>query len=185
MNRDDELLTIVEAEPWLMAVLRTARELALPDWYVGAGAIRDVVWDVRFGGGWDPARIEDVDLVYFDPDDLTKETEHAIEARLPPGWDVTNQAAVHLWFHDKFGGDPVPPLRSTVEGIATWPETATAVGVRLEPDDSLTVAAPHGLDDLLDGVWRANPGRVTPDEARRRFDRKQVGKRWPAVRILA
>lgn len=184
MSREAELTAILEAEPWLLTVLRTARALALPDWYIGAGAIRDVVWDVRFGSGFDPSRIEDIDLVYFDPSDLTKATEHAIEARLPRGWDVTNQAAVHTWFHEKFGGPPVEPLRSTVEGIATWPETATAVGVRLEPDGALTVAAPLGLDDLLDGVWRPNPVRVTPAEARSRFEKKGIGTRWPAVHVV-
>ncbi|MEA2408426.1 MAG: Nucleotidyltransferase, partial [Thermoleophilaceae bacterium] len=28
-------------------------------------------------------------------------------------------------------------------------ETAVCVGVRLEPDGAMTIAAPHGLDDLL------------------------------------
>lgn len=184
MNREHELVDIVRNEPWLVRVLETARELALPDWFVGAGAIRDVVWDLRFGAGFDPARIEDVDLVYFDASDLSKDSEHDIEARLPKGWDVTNQAAVHTWFHERFGGDPVEPLTSTIDGIATWPETATAVGVRLEADGSLTIAAPLGLDDLLDGVWRANAVRVTPAEARARFEKKHVGKRWPGVRVV-
>ena len=181
--RSDELLAVVTATTWLMDVLRRARDEHLPDWFVGAGAIRDVVWDVRFGDGLHPSGIEDIDLVYFDPSDLSKDREHEIEARLGPRWDVTNQAAVHTWFHTKFGGDPVEPLTSTTDGIATWPEYATCVGVRLEDDDTLTVTAPHGLDDLLDGVWRSNPVRVSPEEAVRRLARKAPGKRWPRVRL--
>ena len=167
-----------------MGVLDQARRLGLPDWFVGAGAIRDLVWDVRFGAGFDAAAIEDIDLVYFDPHDVSKDREHEIEARLGPRWDVTNQAGVHTWFHLRFGGDPVEPLTSTEAGIATWPETATCVGVRLEADGTLTVAAPLGLDDLLDGVWRLNPVRVTSAVAAQRLAKKSPGTRWPGVRVL-
>jgi len=91
---------------------------------------------------------------------------------------------VHTWFHLRFGGDPVEPLTSTEAGIATWPETATCVGVRLEADGTLTVAAPLGLDDLLDGVWRLNPVRVTSAVAAQRLAKKSPGTRWPGVRVL-
>jgi hypothetical protein len=184
VNRRSELLEIVTATPWLMGVLARARDEQLPDWFVGAGAVRDVVWDTRLGGGFDASRVADVDLVYFDPSDLTKAREHEIEARLGEQWDVTNQAAVHTWFHTKFGGEPVAPLTSTADGIATWPEYATCVGVRLEDDDTLTVCAPHGLDDLLDGVWRTNPVRVSEAEAAGRLARKAPGKRWPGLRTV-
>ena len=169
-----------------MGVLAAARAENLPDWFVGAGAIRDVVWDLRFGHGFHPANIADIDLVYFDRDDLpdSKEREHEAEARLGAAWDVTNQAAVHTWFHERFGGDPVRPLRSTEDGIATWPEHATCVGVRLDVDDSMTIAAPHGLGALLDGVWSSNPARVTAEEAARRLAGKRVGERWPRLRVV-
>jgi uncharacterized protein len=45
-------------------------------------------------------------------------------------WDVTNQAAVRLWYPDVFGVD-VEPLTPSADVVATWPETATAVAVRL------------------------------------------------------
>jgi uncharacterized protein len=184
VDRADELVAIIGAEPWIVDVLRTARAERLPDWFVGAGAVRDLVWDLRYGRGFHAENIADIDLVYFDPTDLSKEREHEVEGRLGPRWDVTNQAAVHTWFNARFGGDPVDPLTSTADGIATWPETATCVGVRLEEDDTLTITAPLGLDDLLDGVWRSNPVRVTPDEAARRLAKKDPGKRWPGVRVV-
>lgn len=183
VEREGELLDIVRAVPWLLAQLEAARREDLPDWFIGAGAIRDVVWDVRFGSGFDPAHIEDIDLVFFDPDDLSHEHEVAVERRLGEGWDVKNQAAVHTWFGKKFGM-PADPLTSTIDGISTWPERCTCVGVRLEPDGTFTVAAPHGLDDVLDGIWRTNPVRVTPEEAAKRLQKKAPRQRWPAVRVL-
>jgi hypothetical protein len=46
-----------------------------------------------------------------------------------------------------------------------------------------------GLDDLLDGVWRRNPGRsernrVTDAEYRARLDRKQPHERRPGVVVI-
>jgi hypothetical protein len=183
VERQAQLLEIVRGVPWLMTQLEVARREDLPDWFIGAGAIRDVVWDLRFGPGFDPARIEDVDLVFFDANDLSHEREVAIEQRLGDGWDVKNQAAVHTWFESKFGA-PADPLMSTMDGISTWPEYCTCVGVRLEPDGTFTVAAPHGLDDLLDGIWRTNAVRVTPEEAAKRLRKKAPHERWPAVRVL-
>src|SRR4051812_37532456 len=119
VERDAELLEIVRGVPWLMEQLEAARREDLPDWFIGAGAIRDVVWDLRFGSGFDPARIEDVDLVFFDADDLSHEREVAVEQRLGDAWDVKNQAAVHTWFEAKFGA-PAAPLVSTTDGISTW-----------------------------------------------------------------
>ena len=75
------------------------------------------------------------------------------------------------------------PLLSAADGVATWPETATAVAVRLCADDSLEVLAPCGLADLLGGVCRRNPRRVTVEEYQRRVVRKGVAQRWPKVVI--
>jgi hypothetical protein len=183
VNRASELEHLLREEPWILEQLEIAREVDLPDWFIGAGAIRDLVWDVRFGDGFVPSNIEDIDLVFFDPHDLSHERERVIEQRLGTHWDVKNQAAVHTWFEARFG-TPASPLSSTVEGIATWPEYCTCVGARLERDGSLTIAAPHGVDDLLDGVWRRNPVRVTEEESGRRLAKKAPTERWPRVRVV-
>lgn len=65
-----------------------------------------------------------------------------------------------------------------------WPETATAVAVRLRHDDSLHVVAPYGLDDLFNLVCRRNPAIVTREQFQRRVQNKQIAKRWPRVRVL-
>jgi hypothetical protein len=171
-----------------MGVLRAVRACDPPDWAVGAGAVRDLVWDHLHGHSrrTPPA---DVDVVYFDPSDLGPERELAFEARLTRllpdvPWQVKNQAAVHLWYERRFGY-PRTPLGSLEEAIGTWPETATAVGVRLLPDDRVRVIAPRGLDDLFGLVWRRNPGtEMPPEQFRRRCREKEVARRWPRVRIV-
>jgi hypothetical protein len=183
----DELEGIVRGSGWFMEVLGAARACGAPDWWVGAGALRDLVWD-GLHGGFDPARVKDVDLAFFDPSDLSHERDVTVEqdltARLPSvRWDAKNQAAVHTWYPRRFGL-AVEPLASAADGVATWPETATAVALRLHHDGALEVTAPWGLYDLLRGVCRRNPTRVSLDEYHRRLAAKQVATRWPRVRII-
>jgi hypothetical protein len=192
VERGDELTELVLGSEWLMQRLRIVAALELPDCWIGAGAVRDLVWDTRFGSGFDPANIEDVDVVFFDPADLSAGHEHDLERRLRESdpsvdWDVKNQARVHLWYEAKFGGT-AKPLTSTIDGISTWPEIATAIAVRLDATGRLDIAAPYGLDDLLDGVWRRNLqrdfNRVTDVEYRARIEQKQPHRRWPELLVV-
>ncbi len=182
----DALRRIAQATPWFMAALRAARELALPDWAVGAGAVRNLVWD-HLHRHPVPSALADVDLAYFD----TKEAPGAealhqrrlMQAHPTLPWEVTNQALVHHWFEQHFG-HAVAPLGSLDEAVASWPETATAVALRLEPDDRLTVIAPLGLDDLFAMKVRRNPVRVSADTYRARVASKRYRERWPRVQVL-
>ena len=69
--------------------------------------------------------------------------------------------------------------------MATFPETASCVGVRLLSDDDLLVVAPYGLGDLLACVCRHNPARVPPDFYERRVAEKRWAARWPRMRYVA
>jgi uncharacterized protein len=180
------LRAVLRDAPHLMRALRAARDVGAPDWLIAAGAIRDAVWDALHDRPAAPPR--DVDVCYFDRTDLTVERDAAVDAALrrhEPDlpWHAKNQAAVHLWYPERFGLD-VPPLRSTAEAVATFPETATCVGARLLPDDDLLVVAPHGLDDLLGCVCRHNPTRAPADIYERRVAEKGWRERWPKLRYV-
>jgi hypothetical protein len=82
-----------------------------------------------------------------------------------------------------FGGQ-VAPLTSAADGVATWPETATAVAVRLLADDHIQVVAPCGLEDLFGLVCRRNPRRVTVEHYRKRVHDKRIADRWPGVEVV-
>lgn len=185
-----QLITLIRESPWLLRVLRTVRDSRLPDAWVGAGVLRDLVWGQLYGYGADPSVVRDIDVAYYDPADLSRERDEQATAllhTLQPGqpWEAKNQAAIHIWYHHRFGGPPVEPLQSVAEAVATWPETATAVAVRLDHDDALQVLVPHGLEDLLAGIWRRNPTRVSVAVSRERLTRHQPWQRWPGVRVIA
>jgi hypothetical protein len=189
MRRVDRLRDMIRSSSWMMRVLATVRGSGLPDAWVGAGTIRDVVWGRLYGPGFHPGDVRDVDVAFFDPGDLRPEVDHEATRRLRAAWpdvpwEASNQAAVHLWYADAFGGGPVEPLRSIADAVATWPETATAVAVRLDHTDNVEVCAPLGLSDLLGGVWRRNPRRVGLDVSLARLARQEPERRWPGVSVV-
>jgi len=176
-----DLAALLLADPWRRSVLCAVRGLGLPDWAVGAGFVRNAVWD-RLHGYDAPTPLDDVDVLFFDPADTTRALEVALERRLAaalPGvpWSVRNQARMH-----HRNGDP--PYADTEDAMRHWLETATCVAVRLDPDDLLTIVAPFGTDDLL--ALRSRPtarGRARHDAYVARMRAKDWTARWPRVRV--
>ena len=128
----DRLELVLRQNRSLSEMLECFDEILLPDAWLVAGSIAQTVWNVVCG---QPAEsgIKDVDLVYFDPTDLSQETEAAHEQRLRNlfrhlaiNLDVKNEARVHIWYEAKFGY-PIAPYFSSADAIATFPTTATAV----------------------------------------------------------
>ena len=163
-----------------MAWLAAANFCCPPEWAIGAGALRNLVWDHLTGLHNPPT---DVDVVFFG-DANEADVEECLRARLPHvPWQAKDQALVHTWYEDVFG-HPVEPLSSLAEAVGTWPETCTSVAVRLLPDGELDVIAPCGLDDLFAMILRRNPRRVTVDIYRRRLAEKRISERWPGVTVV-
>jgi len=181
-----KLESIVLASPILRPIISAWSAISLPDCWLIAGAIAQTVWNNAFG--FPPGHgLKDVDLVYFDGSDLsgTGETRHeqrirCLFAHLPAKVDVKNEARVHLWYPEKFG-NPIPPYVSAEHAIATFPTTATAVGI--QPGMSgLSIAAPYGLADLFGLVVRPNKVQIT----RAVYEAKVTRWRrlWPDLTIL-
>jgi hypothetical protein len=177
---------MVRTSQELMAALSAVRDLEMSSWCIGAGAIRSLVWD-HLHGYQVRSTLADVDVVYFDMD-AESEQDSKFERQLQiamPGlsWEVTNQANIHHWFLAQFS-QVVSPLASLTEGIATWPEYATCVGVTLCHDDDINILAPHGLSDLFSMVLRHNPIRATKEVYLQRVIQKKLLERWPLVSVF-
>jgi hypothetical protein len=171
---------IIAQDPVGMKQLRAARSLTLPDWCIAAGFVRNRVWD-HLHGISPPRPPADIDVLYYDKADLSKETEQGFEARLnallPAPWQVRNQARMHVWKN-------LPQHASSADSMTYWLETVTAVGVRLEDDDRLTVIAPLGTDDLLGLMCRPTDfGRARLNEYEARIASKGWRTLWPKVRF--
>ena len=174
-----DLEAVVRANPVCAAILDGAGALGLPDWYLGAGAIAQTVWNGAHGRSLE-ADIADYDLVYFDPDDLSEEAEKTAEraassafSRFGVRLDVTNEARVHMWYEHKFGVK-LEPYASAEAAIATWPTTASSIGVTSR-HGRFAVHAPFGTDDLWALIVRPNKTLVT----RAVYEAKVA--RWSAI----
>ena len=180
----DRLEAIVRADPNLMHLLERLRSLALPQWRLVAGCLYQTVWNVLT----DRARgtgIKDFDLIYYDGDDLTWEAEGAVIRRVAEVTldcvgpvEVRNQARVHLWFGDRFGC-AYPQLASADESLRYYASIVHAVGVRLEDDGTLDIAAPFGLDDMFAMVIR--PNRALANAASHTSKAQRAKAIWPEV----
>lgn len=185
-----QLIALVRESERFKAWLRTVRTLGLSSWCIGAGAVRNLVWDARSGHGA-PSVLADVDVAYFDATDISVERDaqlqRTLQALMPNvPWEVTNQAGVHQWFESVFGR-AVAPLHSLEGAIATWPEFVTCIGITLTDDDEIRVIAPHGsltFDDLFSMTIRHNPVRATVANYNERVAKKKYAARWPSVTIL-
>lgn len=182
MSLEARLEEIVLNHAWLMEALRAVRDVAVPEAYVGAGVVRDTVWDELSGiVTLEPSG--DIDVAYFERIEAQPDWRALLQERAPQfRWDVTNQATIHRW-QSKALGRGVRAYSSTSAAVAAWPETATAVAVRLARNGRLELLAPCGLDDLFAGVLRRNPMTPDPGAFARRLRDHAWTKRWPLLRV--
>lgn len=170
----------------VQALLDVAAGMNLPDWYLGASAVSQTVWNLRHDY---PAAegIKDYDLAYFEPSDLSEGSAERVGEEVAElmrdfgiAVDVHNEARVHLWYGRRFGRD-IEQYRSTGHAISTWPTTASAVGVRRDAGGS-AVFAPFGLSDLVGMVARPNKVIVSRDVYEEKVARWSA--QWPLLRVI-
>jgi len=185
LSSETDILALVAGDAWRMAALGALAGLGLPDAWIGAGFLRGAVWDRLHGFGSRTA-LDDIDVVYFDPENIDPAAEAELERRLGallPGlpWEVKNQARMHL-------GNGDPPYRDCADALAHWLETPTAVGVRLNDGGNPELLAPLGTKDLLALVVRPTPHARAHKHRlaayRERLERKNWPARWPKMRMI-
>jgi len=154
-----------------MACLRAVQVLPVPAW-IGAGFVRSLVWDALCDVRTD---LDDVDVLWFsEGTDGARDAalERMLASVLPDvPWSVSNQARMHT-----HNGDA--PYASVGHAMEHWPETATAVAVRLDEDGGVEVLAPFGLGDLWGRRVVPTPHMRTRADRRAVFAGRAVSKRW-------
>ena len=175
--------SIIRADANLTHLLSLMRSLGLPQWRLVAGCLYQTVWNVLTdrprGTG-----IKDYDLIYYS-DENSWEAEDAVIQRVAAATrdcvgpvEARNQARVRLWFPERFGC-AYPQLANADESLRYYASMVHAVGVRLEADGSLDIAAPFGLDDMFDMVIR--PNRALINAASHTSKAQRAKAIWPEV----
>jgi len=162
-TQENELIGILLQNKTIVDILERALELNLPNWYLGAGAVAQTIWNYKSNLDLNHG-IEDYDLVYFAANladgEQTDLNMRAKKLFSEVNVDFVNQATVHLWYKNEFGKE-IQPYISTESAINTWPTTSTSIGVTMDSAGSLKIYAPFGLDDLFSLTVRANKILIT------------------------
>ncbi|MET3600109.1 nucleotidyltransferase family protein [Martelella mangrovi] len=180
------LVSALTASPLISPILENFDRIGLPDCWLVAGALAQTVWNRRFG--YDPGHgIADIDIVYFDPGDLSERGEARQAARVRalfesvPAWiDVKNQARVHLWYAERFGYG-IESYDSVSDAITTFPATATSIGIR-PVADGWQWDAPFGFDDLMSATVRPNKTQASREVYENKAERWQT--LWPELDVI-
>lgn len=180
------LCSVLQQNPVIQQVFDRAHRLQFPNWYLGAGCIAQTVWNYLSEQEL-TTHINDLDLVYFDANDRSYESEHRhiehitdLFKDFPLPLDIKNQARVHLWYEEHFGYS-IPPYHSLEDAINSWPTTATCIGVKYIRRE-FRVYAPYGLNDLFGMIVRPNKVQITEEIYMKKVKRwKQC---WPKLHIV-
>jgi hypothetical protein len=179
-----EFRACVLGNPFNGELLRRLQPMRLRECHLTAGCLFQTVWN-RISGR-DPAwGIKDYDIFYFDDRDLSWDAEDRVVRRvaeatadLPISVEIKNQARVHLWYRQRFGGD-YPALDSAQAGIDRYLISCTCVGIDVQTGN---LYAPNGLADLVSGALHMNSLNPRPDLFRQKAE--SYRSRWPWLRIM-
>ncbi|NVK55326.1 MAG: nucleotidyltransferase family protein [Alteromonadaceae bacterium] len=175
----DKVVALIKRDPMRTEALNWVYKLKLPQCYIAAGFVRNLVWDSLHN--ITPATpLNDADVIYFDPTESDIDACAKYEAQLSHSmpqlrWQVRNQATMHIRNGDE-------PYKSTVHAMSYWPEKETAVAVRQTSVNQYQVAAAFGLECLFNFSITHNPKR-----SRAIFDHRVNCKgwlsRWPSLNV--
>ena len=178
---EQDILNLIQKDEWMMKVLQIAEKQNLKDWVIGAGFVRNKVWDYLHDFQKEKVDTPDIDLVYFDPAGNNMEEDEAMSEKLKQettiNWEIVNEAYAHVWNHTE-------PYSSTEDALSKWTETATGIGVRLK-NDKLILMAPHGISDLVNLIVRPSPNfpGCLP-LVKKRIKEKKWLEKWPKLKII-
>lgn len=186
IKSEDDIIDLIKKDEWMMKLLKAVKILNLPDGWICAGFVRSKIWDTLHGYTV-RTLLQDIDVIYFDDANKDKERDKQLEkiliSLLPDvPWSVKNEARMH-------SRNGIAPYVSSIDAIAKFPETATALGVKLDNQDNVVIIAPHGIEDLIELTVRptpffaANKDRISVYE--KRIHKKNWKRHWDQLLIFS
>jgi hypothetical protein len=94
-----KLIQIIKNDEWMLTVLKAVSDLNLNDCWIGAGFVRNKIWDEKHQK---PRTVlNDIDVIYYNQNNITKTYDITLENILKKkdpnlNWSVKNQARMHI-----------------------------------------------------------------------------------------
>ena len=159
-EQNETFIKIIKQNSDLVTILDYIYELKLPNFYIAAGSVFQTIWNyydnkpLNFG-------IKDIDIIYYDPINLSKESEQKLEktiedylkkAGLNYELDIHNEARMHLWKKDNENKN-IDQYKNSEDAIDQSIATVHAIGITKE-NNEIKVYAPYGLSDIFSKTIR-------------------------------
>ncbi|WHY87369.1 nucleotidyltransferase family protein [Neobacillus novalis] len=178
IKTETDIIQLVKEDKWMMDILYSAQSINLPDWWVCAGFVRSKIWDTLHGFTV-RTPIPDIDVIYFDERNVEEAEEKKLEDKLiviHPNvpWSVKNEARMHV-------KNDIPPYTSSVDAMSKFPETATALGLKLDENNNVVLAAPCGIHDVLNFEVKPSPFFAETKKRTAVYEGRITKKNWKAI----
>lgn len=175
---EEKIIEVITEDKWMMDILKSAKALNLPDWWVCAGFVRSKIWDTLHNFR-ERTLISDIDVIYFDRSRIDEFEEKKLEEMLKilmpnTPWSVKNEARMHI-------KSKMPPYSSSVDAISKFPETATALGIKLDEKDNVILTAPCGIEDVVNLVVKPTPYFTKTQERVEIYEDRISKKNWQSI----
>jgi uncharacterized protein len=178
LKNEEDIKMLIKRDEFMMEILQAASTLNLSDWWICAGFVRSKIWDTLHDF---PQRTDtpDVDVIYFDSTNVEEDIEKVFEKKLMSimptiPWSVKNQARMHTI-------NNLPPYTSSVDAISKFPETATALGVKLDSNHQLVLTAPCGIEDVISLELKPTPFFTLTTERAVIYEERIIKKNWKST----
>jgi len=174
------IIRLLKQDKCRLQALQCVQQLGLPQCYLAAGFVRNLVWDHLHH--YSPSTpLSDVDVIYFDAHesstDKYQEYELILHRCMPQlNWQVRNQAKMHVRNGDR-------AYKSTLDAISYWSEKETAIAVQALISGEIQCIAAFGVDSLFNLQISHNPKRAY-DTFKNRVDSKGWLAQWPNLTLL-
>lgn len=202
---------IIKRDPFRMRCLRALRALDLPQGYIGAGFVRNAIWDELHARAT-PTPLNDIDVIYFsggiNPPQSVASADNTLESVPQPQAYSPNSAAAKPELKaqeqaiERELACMVPqanwqvknqarmhvahahaPYQNCHDAISYWIERETCVAVRLLANDDLDILAPFGLEANFAGTISINPKYPRPEVFKQRLASKNWLTVWPLLKV--
>ena len=175
MKTKEDIILLIQSDEQMMEIIKAASQLNLPDWWICVGFVRSKIWDTLHGFE-NRTELSDVDVIYYDHEDISEKTEKEFEAelkRILPDvpWSVKNEARMHVVNH-------IEPYTSAEDAISKFPETATALGVKSDMANNLILTAPWGVNDVINLELKPTPFYKESKERAAIYKERLIKKNW-------
>lgn len=176
----EKVIQLVKQDPLRVQALDCVKQLDLPQCYLAAGFVRNLVWD-HLHDKRILTPLNDIDVIYFDSDEVDDSRYLDLELHLSQimpdvRWQVRNQARMHIRNGDQ-------PYQDIVDAMSYWPEKETAVAIRKLSEHRYQCISAFGFESLFELDVTYNPKRRRL-EFEERLEAKEWLTHWPKLNVV-